>query len=174
MTVDLKYPTSTSVDRAGLTPDALAILDDLDRDEFLFGLDQGWWREIRWAFPKLAFAVTAASRSGAPDEFVFEFECSRYRGQAPLCLQLEPSALTQAPRAIRPKGTGRVGVIFRLDWENGRYLYSPLDRFALTGHTDWPAKMPRSIWTPTSTITRYLFHLHGLLNSPEYSGVVGA
>jgi hypothetical protein len=174
MSVELTYPTSSRVERTALTPDALALLEDLDGAPFLYGVDQGWWREVRWAFPRVCFAISAAGRPAAPHEVVFEFECSRYRGIAPLCLQVHPETLEQAARSIRPKGCGRVGIIFRTDWENGQYLYSPLDRHALATHSDWSATMPRSVWTAASTITRYLTDLHGLLNSPDYSGVVGS
>ena len=173
MRVDLVYATSAGVERTALSPDALSLIEDLESDPFLFGVDHGWWREVRWAFPRVFAAISAAPRPDAPNEFVFEFECSRYRGTAPLCLQVDPETHEHAASSIRPKGRGRVGITFRTDWEKGTYLYSPLDRYALGSHPDWPAKMPRCVWTATSMITRYLTELHGLLNSPDYSGVVG-
>lgn len=173
MTTVISGRTSDSVERDGLTPDALALLADLDSPAFLFGFEKGWWREVRWDFPHVYIAIGAAKRVGAPDEFVFQLECSRYRDQAPLCLQWDPATEREASIGLRPAGTGRVAIIFRTDWENGRYLYTPLDRHALKSHSDWPKNRPRAVWTPTSTITRYLTEIHDLLNSPDYSGVGG-
>jgi len=165
--------TSADIDRNGLMPDALALLDDLETSGYLFGIDNNWWRETRWDFPHVYFEVHAADRVGAPERFLFQFECSRYPTQAPLCLQWDSDTDGQAATKMRPKGCGRVGIVFRTDWEAGRYLYTPLDRHAVSSHNEWLNNFPRTIWRPTSSITRYLTELHDLLTSRDYSGVVG-
>lgn len=174
MRAEVIATTSVDVERVGLRPDALALLTDLETPGYLFGADNNWWREARWEFPHVYFNVRADARVGAPGEFLFRFECSQYPTQAPLCLQWDASSESAASTSLRPKGSGRVAIIFRTDWEGGRYLYTPFDRHALTTHTNWPAQFPRSAWRSSFTITHYLTELHDLLTSPDYTGVVGA
>jgi hypothetical protein len=164
--------TSADIDPVSLGPDGRVLHGDLRSLAFDYGQDAAWWREVGWAFPNVDIAVAAAPREGAPSEFVFRFECTNYKQQAPLCVVWDAEANGPLPLSRRPFGRDQVGVVFRRDWEDGKYLYTPLDRYALQTHSDWPAKY-RSAWKVTSELADYLNHLHGLLNSRSYTGLAG-
>lgn len=167
--------TSADVDVTQLGPDARALQRDLQGAAFAYGVDAGSWREVQWNFPMVDVAVAAAERAGAPSEFLFRFEATGYPQQALLCRLWDPDADAPLPLSRKPKGTGRVAIVFRNDndWEQGRFLYWPLDRQALQSHKKWPHAY-RSAWKSTDTIATYLFELHALLNSSAYTGVAGS
>lgn len=165
--------TSADIEIAQLEPDACALVHDLRGAAFGFGVDAGWWREMSWSFPFVYIAVSAAARPGAPDEFVFRFEATRYPNRALLCTPWDLDEGAPLPIKRKPHGTGRVAIVFRNDWEQGRFLYWPLDRHALESHSDWPGKY-RNKWTKTDTIATYLVELHALLNSRSYIGLAGS
>ena len=164
---------SADVDPAPLGPDARALLHDLQGAAFGFGVDAGWWREVSWNFPLVYIGVSAVARSAGPTEYLFRFEATRYPHQALLCTPWDAERDVALPISRKPAGSGRVAIVFRNDWEQGRFLYWPLDRHALESHADWPGKY-RSSWTKTDTIVTYLTELYALLHSPSYTGVVGA
>ncbi len=166
--------TSCEIAAAVLSPAARILHAHLQADAFQFGVDRGWWRETRWAFPYVDIAVTAAARTGAPAEYAFRFECSSYPTQAPEAVVWDSTLDQRLALPLRPAGRDRVGLVFRTDWKEGRYLYTPFDRVALQDHADWPAKHPATAWNRTFTITMYLTDLHGLLASSAYTGMAGA
>ena len=166
--------TSAEVDPATLSPDARALQAHLQSEAFAFGVERGWWREVRWNFPHVDIAVAAATRAGAPNEFLFHIECTGYPHEPPLALQWDEKINGPALPSMRPKGSDRVGVVFRTDWDDGRHLYTPFDRRALKSHERWPSEYPRTAWKSTSTLANYITHLHALLNSRAYLGVVAA
>ena len=166
--------TSADIDPSALGPDARALHRDLQGAAFTFGVDAGWWREVQWRFPEVDMAVGAAPREGAPKEYVFRFECTSYPQQALLCVVWDVETDAPLPLTKRPFGRDRVATVFRKDWENGRYLYTPFDRYALQTHKEWPTKYARTAWKPTFTIADYLTDLHDLLYSRSYTGVAGA
>lgn len=165
--------TSADVDVTQLGPDARALQRDLQGAAFAFGADAGWWREVAWSFPTVDIAVAAAERAGAPSEFLFRFEATGYPQQALLCRLWDPDADAPLPINRKPKGIGRVAIVFRNNWKEGRFLYWPLDRHALQTHSDWPGTY-RSAWKSTDTIATYLNELYALLNSSAYTGVAGS
>ena len=71
---------------------------------------------------------------------------------------------------MRPKG-GRVEHTFRCDWEDGRALYAPFDRVALSGHSDWLEKHPSRAWNGNKDIVSVLGFLHEELNDADYKGI---
>lgn len=163
--------TSADIDPTPIGPDAKALYRDLRSAAFTYGADARWWREMEWAFPNIGIVVAAAARDGAPDSFLFQFECTNYPQQAPLAQPWDSGVDQPLSVARRPFGRDRVGVVFRRDWEGGRYLYTPLDRYALQTHPDWPVRHPTQAWNQTKTIADYLYHLHDLLNSQSYTGL---
>ena len=165
--------TSEGVDPASLGPDARALHCDLHSAAFTYGVDCGGGHEVRWDFPCVYVAVAAVQREGAPPEYLFRFECTNYSQQAPLCQPWDAGTDALLALSKRPTGSHQVGMVFRRDWENGQFLYTPLDRHALATHSDWPAKYSRTAWNRTFTISHYLTHLHDLLHSRSYSGVAG-
>jgi hypothetical protein len=166
--------TSREITAAVLPPDARILHEHLHAVAFQFGVDRGWWRETRWTFPYVDIAVSAAVRAGAPTEYVFRFECTSYPTQAPLAVVWDATLDQRVALPLRPAGRDRVGLVFRKDWKEGQYLYTPFDRVALQDHVDWPAKHPATAWNRAFTITMYLTDLHGLLASSAYTGMAGA
>jgi len=165
---------SEVINLSELAPDARVLAEHLRAPDFSYGIDMGWWRELRWTSPHIWIAVSAAERAESPSEYVFRFECTMYPHQAPIAVVWDIETHQDLVLSRRPTGLDHVGLVFRTDWEGGRFLYTPLDRHALSTHPEWLQKHPRMAWTPAFTITRYLTHLHDLLHSRSYTGVAGA
>ena len=153
-----------------MSPDERAARAALDSPSFLSGVDAGRWRLVSLEWPIGVFAVSAAPRAGAPDEYGLRIDISGYPQQAPTA---EPWCLNQGvrlPAHQRPKGE-RVGHAFRTDWEKGRALYVPYDRVALSGHQGWASKHVAYVWHTGRDIVFFLRCVHDLLNNDDYLGI---
>ena len=153
-----------------LSPDERAFRDHLAGGAFRLGVHQLKWRLVAVDWPTAIFAITAAPRSGAPDEYHIRLELTGYPASAPTG-QLWDTA-RGVPLNFRdwPVGTGRFSQVFRTDWQQGTCLYLPADRISLTGHSDWPGRYASQIWTSQRQFTHYLTLVHELLTSSSYSG----
>lgn len=148
-------------------PDAEAVKDHLASARFQQGVDAGRWRVVDQSWPTVTIAMASTDRGTGPSEFALRIDLTRYPHEAPT---FEPWHAVEGRRLTateRPKGE-RAGHIFRSDWEDGRALYAPYDRVALTGHPDWANAYPRSVWHPTRDLTFALDHLWGVLNDADY------
>jgi hypothetical protein len=150
-------------------PDQRALCDHLRSARFQAGVDAGRWRLISITWPYALIAVSAALREGAPEEFVLRFELSGYPAAAPTGCPWDLDQDAVLPAGQRPKG-GRVGHIFRADWEAGRALYAPWDRAALA-HGGWADKYPMYAWNARRDLTFYLTNVHDALNNDDYLGI---
>lgn len=164
---------SADVDAETLAPDARTLQAHLNSSEFLFGVDQGWWKEVRWDFPHVYVEISARTISDQPESFVFQFECSQYPTLAPLAFVWDLAAETSVDVVKRPTGVNHVGLVFRTNWQ-GLHLYTPFDRQALSTHPDWPKLHAKTAWNSSFTIQMYVRHLYDLLHSQSYTGVTGA
>ena len=124
--------------------------------------------EITW--PLALIAVTAAPRDSAPSEYVLRFDLAGYPETAPTATPWNLTTGDMLEPALRPKG-GRVGHVFRTDWENGRALYAPFDRVAMNGHSSWKKQHPRRAWDSSKDLAWLLQILHGMLNNDDYTGI---
>jgi hypothetical protein len=155
-------------------PDERALRDDLHGAVFRLGVVDGLWgvgQAIDETWPNALVWVAASARDGAPDRYYFRLECSNYPNEPPTGSFWNPDAQAPLELTKRPKGHGRVGKVFRTDWEGGRALYHPFDRLASRSHGDWAKKYPHLVWNRNRTIVDLLSELHGLLNCAEYTGV---
>jgi hypothetical protein len=152
------------------SPDERALAADLAGARFRDGASRGFWRVLSLEWPFLLVAVSAAPRSGAPGEFVLKIECSGYPTQAPTACPWDTETNAVLPAEKRPKGE-RAEQVFRSDWENGRALYAPWDRVALSGHSEWPARHARSMWHAHRDITFFLTNVYELVNDDDYRGI---
>jgi len=155
-----------------LTPEERAFRTHVAGGRFRSGTGRGHWRlvEADLAWPNVLIAVSAAPREGAPTEFFLKFDLSGYPTAAPTAGAWHPTEHRWLTAAERPKG-GRAEKAFRADWREGQALYIPGDRLAIGGHENWAGQSPGWAWDPTEGITRYLRHVHTLLNEDEYRGV---
>lgn len=153
-----------------MSPDERAARAALDSPRFLSGADAGRWRLASLEWPIAVCAVSAAPRANAPNEYGLRIDLSGYPQHAPTA---EPWCLNQGmrlPPDQRPKGE-RVGHAFRTDWEEGRALYVPYDRVALSGHPGWPSRHRAYVWHPERDIAFFLGCVHELLNNDDYLGI---
>lgn len=151
-------------------PDEQAFRADLTSVEFRRGVTDGRWGVLALDWPYAWIYVRAAQRDGSPDAFELRFELTNYPQQAPTAVPWDPALGSMLTGAKRPKGE-RVGQAFRVDWEEGRALYVPCDRVALTGHANWRQEHRRWAWTDKRKITHYLRLVSELLNDEDYTGV---
>jgi hypothetical protein len=164
---------SADVDASTLAPDARILRVHLNRPEFVFGVDNGWWKELEWEFPHVYVEIAARAVPDQPTSYVFQFECSQYPQQAPLAFVWDRKSNGLLEDSKRPSGIDRVKLIFRTDWQ-GRHLYTAFDRHALASHPDWPAQHIKTAWNSSFTIQMYVRHLYDLLHSQSYTGTAGA
>ncbi len=123
------------------------------------------------AWPHVVIWVAAAQRSGSPDRFHLLLDCQGYPTQGPTGSFWDSNTKGLLVASDWPKGQGQVAAVFRSDWEGGRALYHPFDRYTAGKHADWPAKYPHLLWHSKRTIVDYLGMVHGLLNCNDYRGV---
>src|SRR5712692_5159794 len=145
-------------------PDERAIREHLTSPRFQQGVDDGRWRLISLDWPHALISVSAAIRDGAPKEFVLRFDLSGYPQVGPTAGLWDSSSGSYLGSAGRPKGD-RASMVFRGDWEQGRALYAPWDRVALTGHPDWAQRHPSHSWNSTRDLAFYLANVFEVLNS---------
>jgi hypothetical protein len=155
-------------------PDERVFRAHLASGPFQSGVDRGRWHFVSLNWPHAVMNVAAAPRESAPSEYGFRFTVDNYPTTAPSARLWDVAANQPLAHARRPWGTGRVALAFRTDWKGDTCLYLPCDREALPGHDTWRSQHPGLIWTPSSDITLYLWVLHDLLRSRDYTGVRGA
>ena len=154
---------------AGL--DELAVRADLESVRFRSGEDSGRWRLVAFDWPVGVFAVSAARRPDAPDEYGLRIDFLGYPRRAPTATPWSIDRGEQLTADERPKG-GRAGSVFLLsDWDNGRSLYAPWDRVVLerAGHPGW-ADHPMA-WNRNRDVTYFLNRVHELLHADDYEGI---
>jgi hypothetical protein len=156
-----------------LRPDERALRADLAAGAFQLGMHLGHWRLGTIDWPLVHFAISAAPRDGSPDEFWFRFDCTGYSLDAPTARPWDNEANQPLPFNRWPGGASRVPAVFRPGWKDGTCLYLPCDRVSAAGHNNWPAEHPSLQWTSSRGIVLYLNALHSLLNSSDYTGVLG-
>ena len=129
-------PVRRVTDTIIIAPDERAVRAALKSAVFQSGVDSGRWRLVSFDWPVGVFAVSAAARNNSPAEYGLRIDFTGYPQQAPTA---EPWSLERGERLApyeRPKGE-RAAATFRCDWEQGRALYAPWDRIALTTHPNW-------------------------------------
>ena len=154
-----------------MSPDERALRAHLTGTRFREGVERGRWRvvgEVTW--PVVLVAVAAGPRGNAPAEYFLRFDLGGYPEAAPTAMPWNPASGDVLREELRPKGT-RVGHVFRTDWENGRALYAPFDRVALSSHPNWRTTHPRRVWDSSRDLTWILQLLHEMLNNDDYTGI---
>ena len=159
------------------SPEQQVLAADTRSGPYLIGVADGLWGpecpDVDAEWPHVVFWLAAAPRSGAPDRYYIRSDFSGYPAQSPTGAFWDPIAAQPLQAAARPNGTGRVAMVFRINWNDGRAFYHPYDRVALATHADWVEKHKHLRWHRHRTITDYLEAFSGLLRSPEYTGVRG-
>ena len=153
------------------SPDERVFREHLAGPRFIDGVERGRWRivgSIDW--PYVLVAVSAAPRENGPKEFLLRFNVAGYPVSPPTATPWNPETENILEAELRPKGE-RAGSVFRSDWEDGKALYAPFDRVALSSHPDWSRQYQRQTWNETKDLTWVLQFLHGLLNDADYTGV---
>ena len=153
-----------------IAPDERAVRAALKSAVFQSGVDSGRWRLVSFDWPVGVFAVSAAPRNNSPAEYGLRIDFTGYPQQAPTA---EPWSLERGERLApyeRPKGE-RAAATFRCDWEQGRALYAPWDRIALTTHPNWVSQYKAYAWHPGRNVVFFLRCVHDLLNNDDYLGV---
>jgi hypothetical protein len=156
-----------------MSPDEAVLRSHLEAARFRIGLADGRWRLDDLTWPHALIAVAAAPRPGAPDEFAFRFEMTGYPVSAPTACVWDVAAGMPLSGAQRPKGPdGQVLQLVRDNWQEGKALYAPFDRVAITDHGPaWADQWPKSKWTPARDLAFVLGRIHDELQSSDYVGI---
>jgi hypothetical protein len=154
-------------------PDEQALRDEVAGGDFQLAVHLGRWRVVRIAWPIVQVEISAACRTGAPEVYCFQFDCTGYPQNPPTARPWSTATDTPLPFDQWPAGVRRVSAVFRPDWQNGVCLYAPCDRLSIAGHANWRQEHPAYIWRPEKGLQLYLEFLHELLNSEDYTGVRG-
>jgi hypothetical protein len=145
---------------------------DLAGGSYAAGEMRGYWRLLALDWPFAFFEITAASRAGAPDFYVLRVDASQHPN-APTAVFWDMDASTPLAAHLWPGGTDRIARAFNPGW-NPNALYVPMDRVALAGHFDWPAKYAPYMWDAQRDISQYLRLVYDLLHDDAYTGLRGA
>lgn len=137
---------------------------------FLAGVFRGDWRIESVNWPTVIISIAAAPRDGAPDRFWLRCDLTNYPADSPTATPWDPDTNAQLAADRRPKGDD-VAMVFRRDWEDGRALYAPYDRVALTSHQNWVTEYPRTAWDATRDLTWWATRIWELLNDDDYLGI---
>jgi hypothetical protein len=155
-----------------MAPDEAAFRADTERADFQAGMDRGDWQCLSIDWPDSVMFVRAAVRSGAPNGYALRFNLQDDPSQAPTAAPWD--VVRDQPLAPEHWPTGeRIGQVFNPSWRTDA-LYMPLDRTAMAGHDAWGSQHPGSLWTPDSSITRYLRFVRDLLTGEEYQSAQAA
>lgn len=155
-------------------PDRLLLEQDLAAAEFRCGEIEGRWSHVSTSWPYVVITVSAASVPNGPTEYAFRFNCTGYRESGATA---QPwNVETNSPLVAKDWPTGRsiVPSVFRPQWKDGSCLYLPCDHISIQGHTDWAHQHPGRLWNSSRGIICYLEQIYELLNSNDYTGVIGA
>jgi hypothetical protein len=155
-------------------PDQLLLERDLAAADFRCGEMEGRWRHISTEWPNVIIAVSAAQLPNSPTEYGFRFDCAGYREVAPTAQPWNAETNSALPPKDWPTGKSIVPSIFRPQWKDGKCLYLPCDRMSIQGHDNWRDVHPGRLWDPTRGIICYLEQIYDLINSNDYTGVIGA
>jgi len=151
-------------------PDQRAFQLDASRPAFLAGVHRGDWTIEKVAWPTVDVSIAAAPREGGPERFLLRCDLTNYPAEAPTATPWDPETHERLAADKRPKGED-VGMVFRVDWEEGRALYAAYDRVALSGHPNWVTEHPRTAWTGEQDLTWWVLRIWELLNSDDYEGI---
>ena len=156
-----------------MLPDEIVLRAHLESARFRIGVAEGRWRldDLKW--PHAVLIVSAERRKDAPDEFSFRFELSGYPEAAPTACIWDAVAGNPLPGTGRPKGPdGQILQLFRVNWLEGRALYAPYDRLAMTDHgPNWADQWPMSKWNRDRDLTFVLGRIYDELHGADYVGI---
>jgi hypothetical protein len=154
--------------------DKQAFEQHINRPEFRLAKYERRWEILTVEWPNVFVRIYAEYREGAPGYFDFRFDCNGYPNAPPTAIPWDHSIGQPLAFARWPKGRSHIPSIFNPSWESGRSLYLPCDRFAIKSHPDWATRYPHWLWKADSGLSHYIRIIHGLLNSPDYTGIRGA
>lgn len=155
-----------------MTPDERYLLADLRSNQWNLGEMNGCWqfKELKW--PHLYASVFSKDKQ----EFTLKLDCQGYPNLAPTGHLWSIELDTPLPREHWPKSLPEyqnrprsVSIVFRQDsWDYaGKALYLPVDRTALTVHSEWN-NLPTA-WRPEKGICQYFECVHEVLNGYDYA-----
>jgi hypothetical protein len=155
------------------SPDEQVLRAHLEGAAFQIGTADDRWRLDSLTWPHAVISVAAAPRIDAPGEFTFRFELTGYPMTAPAGCIWDIGSNAPLPGFRRPKGAdGQILQLFRDNWMDGKALYAPFDRVALTDHgTAWADQWPMSKWTPDRDLVFVLNQIHDELSAVGYVGI---
>jgi hypothetical protein len=154
--------------------DQQALEQHINRPEYRLAKYERRWEILSVKWPNVLVRIYAEYRNGAPGYFDFKFDCAGYPNMAPTAIPWDCSIDQPLAFARWPKGRTQIPSIFNPGWNNGRALYLPCDRLAIAGHPDWPTRYAHWLWKVGGGLSQYVRIIHGLLNSPDYTGLRGA
>ena len=150
---------------------------DLQRADFLIGVDKGHWslaqpvRESDW--PRVFTWVRAAPRPNGPEQWLVRWDVAGYNEQSPTGAFWDAAAAL-LPGALWPKAMADsvAAKVFRIDgWKlSGQAFYHPYDRLARQDHRQWPEQHARYVWTNANVLTDFIVLVHRWLNCEAYLG----
>lgn len=152
-------------------PDERALMDELASARFQLGEARGHWQLASVAWPYVTIRVAARDDR----RYAFRFECSGYPSSLPEVTIWDTQNNAPLAPGKRPVMLAPYQLVFRTDWENGRFLYHPMARHAFATHNGWEQDLRLRLWHPSRGLTQWCDELHRILNSNAYqSGAADA
>lgn len=143
-------------------PDEKALVEDLESDRFVSGVDRGYWRLV--AREGIVVTFDLAAKNGR--RVGVRLDCSGYAGAAPTGQLWSIPDDAPLPLALWPQG-GRASAVFNPSWSTqfGGAFYFPYDRRALDGHDGWTSAHPGHVWDLDKTVVDVLYLLREILRT---------
>ena len=135
---------------------------DLDSIPIQVGVIRGYWTIERLEWPFLFVTISGPTEKVNGGRVWLRLEVDGYPG-IPSATPWDEELGEQLAAEKRPTG-GRATTTFRTDWEEGRALYLPVDRVAVTTHADWPQTYAAELWDPAKGLVQLLDLVHHILN----------
>lgn len=152
-------------------PDERALRADAAQAAFRLAAAEDRFRIEMIDWPTVIATVSAADGT----RYALRFDCSGYPTAAPTARLWDLTRnAPPAPHMWPGSKGGRVGAVFRQDWQGGTALYLPCDRVSFAGHDNWIHETPTMIWNPSRGLLQYLEIVHELLNCADYQATARA
>jgi hypothetical protein len=152
----------------GSAGDELALAAHLAGVRFQAGVEEGRWRVLEHAFPKLVVEVTGRDFTGETAMVMaFRVECDGFPARAPFVERWDPAAGTRPPAPTAEQGPP--GVVDALkDWNSEvtqQYggIYRGWQRYAAV-HNRWAELRPEEAWRRDRDLTFIMEKLYGLVS----------
>lgn len=150
-----------------MSPGEETLVSDILAPSFKLGVARGHWR--LHSRNGLILLIELSASDGR--WYGIRCDCQNYPTKPPYVTSWLVNENRCATADERPNSRGELGLIFRMDWENGKHLYHPMSRKAIESHPGWKTEMQQRLWQPEQGVEQLLSDLHDCLHSTDYQPI---